>query len=181
VDAPSRNRSRAGSLTGFHAGCPIHALYAGHPVPSLTRNARGGGEPDGDHDGCDERDAQWQAGDSAARSGVVLFYVAIRLVFLYGDSGALPDGTALSCQIGPDCTYARYVASGQAEELAALGISDGKSLEAAAWRELTATGLGLFALTMGGALIGGFGRSLATQPGDDAKPRPLETTPERTV
>ncbi|MCA1481867.1 hypothetical protein, partial [Bradyrhizobium sp. NBAIM08] len=83
---------------------------------------------------------------------------------LYGDSGALPDGTSLTCRTGPDCTYQRYVALGQADELAGLGITDGPSFEAAAWRELMASGTGMFALTLGGALIGAVGRSLVSVP-----------------
>jgi hypothetical protein len=87
--------------------------------------------------------------------GLALFYVAIRLVFVYADSGALPDGTSLDCQTGPACIYQRYVATGQASELAADGITDAASLEAAVWRELVATGTGMVVLTIGGALIGG--------------------------
>jgi hypothetical protein len=87
--------------------------------------------------------------------GLALFYVAIRLVFVYADSGALPDGTSLDCQTGPACIYQRYVATGQASELAADGITDAASLEAAVWRELVATGTGMVVLTIGGALIWG--------------------------
>jgi hypothetical protein len=95
---------------------------------------------------------------------IALLYTVIRLVFLYGDSGALPDGTSLTCPTGPSCTYARYVAVGQADELAALGITDGATFEAAAWRELIASGTGMFALTLGGALIGAAGRSVVSVP-----------------
>jgi hypothetical protein len=95
---------------------------------------------------------------------IAVLYTVIRLVFLYGDSGALPDGTSLTCQTGPACTYQRYVELGQAEELAAIGITDGPSYEAAAWREFIANGTGLFALTVGGALIGAVGRSLVSVP-----------------
>jgi hypothetical protein len=94
--------------------------------------------------------------------GVAVLYVLIRLVFLYGDGGALPDGTSLTCPTGPACTYQRYVRAGQADELAALGITDAASLEAATLRELVATGTGLFVLTLGGALLGGAARTFAT-------------------
>ena len=96
--------------------------------------------------------------------GIAVLYTVIRFVFLYGDTGALPDGTSLSCRAGPECTYQRYVALGQADELASLGITDGRSFEAAAWRELIASGTGMFALTLGGALIGAVGRSLVSAP-----------------
>lgn len=105
--------------------------------------------------------------------GIAVLYTVIRLVFVYGDTGALPDGTALSCAGGPDCIYQRYVADGQAEELAALGITDARSLEAATWRELTVAGAGLVVLTLGGAVVGGAFRSLASPPRDSVPlPRP---------
>ena len=93
--------------------------------------------------------------------GIAVLYVAIRLVFIYGDSGALPDGTASAAGPGPDCIYAALRGRGQADELAGLGITDGPSLEAAAWRELMATGLGLIVLTAAGSVIGGVARSLS--------------------
>ena len=93
--------------------------------------------------------------------GIAVLYVVIRLVFLYGDSGSLPDGTALSCQTGPDCVYARHVGAGNADELAQLGITDARSLEAATWRELTTTGIALIVLTAGGSVVGGVARSLS--------------------
>jgi hypothetical protein len=106
--------------------------------------------------------------------GMAVLYVLIRLVFLYGDGGSLPDGTSLVCQTGPACTYQRYVAAGQADELASLGITDAASLEAAAWRELMSTGTGLLVLTIGGSLIGGTVRSVATQRRlASPSPRPL--------
>lgn len=96
--------------------------------------------------------------------GLALLYVTLRLVFIYGDTGALPDGSVLHCRPGPDCIYARYVDAGQAEELAALGVTDGASLEAAAWRELMVTGAGLIVLTLGGSLVGGVIRGFASPP-----------------
>lgn len=103
--------------------------------------------------------------------GIAVMYVLIRLVFIYGDSGALPDGTALDCNTGPDCIYARYVELGAADELAEIGITDGQSLESAAWRELIVTGAGLFVLTLGGALVGGVVRSFASPPKSVALPK----------
>ncbi len=96
--------------------------------------------------------------------GLAVLYVALRLVFIYGDTGALPDGTSLDCNRGPDCIYERYVAVGQADELASFGITDGQSLEAATWQELIATGGLLFVLTFGGSLVGGALRSFSSPP-----------------
>jgi hypothetical protein len=114
---------------------------------------------------------------------MALFYVVIRLVFIYGDGGSLPDGTSLDCQAGPDCVYQRLLIqeqeSGTSGELAENGITDGKSLEAFAWRSLAVTGATLFVLTIGGSIVGGVGRSLSSQPGS-TKPRQVAATAERT-
>ena len=99
---------------------------------------------------------------------VAVFYVAIRLIFIYGDGGSLPDGTTLTCNTGPDCVYQRLVIeeqrTGEIGDLVAEGITDAKSLEAFAWRSLATTGATLFLLTFSGSLIGGFVRSVTTQP-----------------
>jgi hypothetical protein len=112
---------------------------------------------------------------------MAIFYVVIRLVFIYGDGGSLPDGTSLSCQTGPDCVYQRLLIeeqeSGTTGELAANGITDAASLEAFAWRSLAATGTTLFVLTMGGSLLGGIGRAISSQPGT-SKQRSVAATAE---
>ena len=114
---------------------------------------------------------------------IAVFYVIIRLVFIYGDSGSLPDGTSLQCQTGPDCVYQRLVIeeqrTGTTGDLAANGIHDAQSLEAFAWRSLALTGATLFILTLGGSAIGGFARGLANQPGSTQRPS-LAPTAERT-
>jgi hypothetical protein len=114
---------------------------------------------------------------------IAVFYVVIRLVFIYGDSGSLPDGTSLQCQTGPDCVYQRLTIeeqrTGTNGDLAANGIHDAQSLEAFAWRSLALTGVTLFTLTLAGSAIGGIGRGLATQPGATSSPS-LETTVEHT-
>jgi hypothetical protein len=114
---------------------------------------------------------------------IAVFYVLIRLVFIYGDSGSLPDGTSLQCQTGPDCVYQRLIIeeqrTGTTGDLAANGIHDAQSLEAFAWRSLALTGVTLFTLTLAGSAIGGIGRGLATQPGATRSPS-LKTTAEHT-
>jgi hypothetical protein len=123
---------------------------------------------------------RWRVLANAAYAGVVtgigmaLVYVVIRVVFLYGDTGfpafnrADPDtGKPIPpfCQNGPGCTYARYVDQGQTAELAALGITDAASLEAAEWRALITTGAGLIVLTLIGSAAGGAIRGFSAQPG----------------
>jgi hypothetical protein len=95
---------------------------------------------------------------------LAILYVLIRLVFIYGDTGALPNGTRINCSSGPECIYLRYVNVGQQGELASMGITDPASLEGALWRELIVTGSGLVLLTLGGAAIGGVARSLSKMP-----------------
>jgi hypothetical protein len=110
--------------------------------------------------------------------GMAILYVLIRLVFIYGDTGGLPDGTSLRCQMGPDCVYQRLVIEegreGTVGELAEFGITDAKTLEAFAWRELATTGVTLFTLTLGGALIGGLGRAVSTVPRSARLPIPAK-------
>lgn len=109
--------------------------------------------------------------------GLTLVYVLIRLVFIYGDTGALPNGTRINCPTGPGCIYLRYVNVGQAAELATLGITDGATLESATWRELMVTGAGLVVLTLGGSLVGGVGRTFSRRPTSLPLPLPLPAAP----
>jgi hypothetical protein len=98
-------------------------------------------------------------------AGLALLYVLIRIVFVYGDSGALPDGTRIDCQSGPACTYARYVRAGEAQTLAARGITDGASYERVfLTQDMPVTGGALLLLTLGGAVIGGLARTVAPRP-----------------
>lgn len=83
------------------------------------------------------------------------FYVAIRLVFLYADTGRLPNDTQLDCATGPACVYERLVEQGFADQLARDGIVDGATYEAAALGDLATTGAMLVGLTMTGALAAG--------------------------
>lgn len=109
--------------------------------------------------------------------GIAVLYVVLRLVFIYGDTGAMPDGSTLTCQTGPNCIYQRYVHLNQADELAALGIVDGATLETATWRELAISGGTLFALTIGGSLVGGLVRSFRKLPSSAPLPTIRPSTP----
>ena len=110
---------------------------------------------------------------------VAVLYVVLRLVFIYGDTGALPDGTSLTCNTGPTASTRATSQAGQADELAPLGITDGASLEAAAWRELLIFGGGLIVLTVAGGLIGGGIRSVSKLP--SSAPLPPGTPAPRPV
>jgi hypothetical protein len=110
---------------------------------------------------------------------ITVFYVAVRLVFIYGDGGSLPDGSSLQCRTGPDCVYQRLLLeeqrTGHVGDLAAEGIVDAASLEEFAWRGLATTGASLFLLTVAGSLVGGVARTLVSQPGDADRRAPLVT------
>jgi hypothetical protein len=95
--------------------------------------------------------------------GLAVMYVGLRLLFVYADTGALPDRTRLDCRTGPDCTYTRHVQAGQAEELAEQGITDSASFEAAFLREQAGAGIALLGLTLGGALLSGAAQAVAAR------------------
>jgi len=97
--------------------------------------------------------------------GLALLYMVIRLVFVYGDSGAMPDGTRINCQSGPGCVYQRYVLEGDAGDLALRGIRDGASYERVfLTQDLPVSGIVLVVLTVGGAVVGGVARTFAPRP-----------------
>ena len=97
--------------------------------------------------------------------GLALLYMAIRLVFVYGDTGAMPDGTRIACESGPDCVYTRYVAAGDASDLALRGITNASLYETEFLsRDLPISGIALVILTAGGSLVGGAVRTFAPRP-----------------
>jgi hypothetical protein len=107
---------------------------------------------------------------NAAWAGIVtgvtlaVLYVAVRLLFVFADAGSMPDGSYLSCRAGPECTYQRYVLEGRADELAAVGVTDGPSFGAYALREQVVGGLVIVGLTVAGALAAGAVRTLRVPP-----------------
>ncbi len=125
--------------------------------------------------------------------GIALFYVVIRLVFLYGDSGfpifnrtdpVTHQPIPPYCQSGPDCTYRRLLALEGAEGgtpgvLASLGITDARTMESALWHELSVSAAGLALLTIGGSLVGGAARSFRKMPTSAPLPTatPRSSTP----
>jgi len=99
-----------------------------------------------------------------------ILYGGIRLLFVYADSGFRNPGQGgqITCQVGPDCTYQRYVEDGQADELAAIGVTDGASFGSYFfWDGVIVNGAGLIILlTVAGALAAAGFRSLQTPPPD---------------
>ena len=101
--------------------------------------------------------------------GIAVLYVVLRLVFVYGDTGALPTGLNLDCRTGPECTYTRYLEAGRSGELERAGITSAASFEAALLRELAFVGGALTVLTVGGSLVGGAGRALSSKGDQDSQ------------
>jgi hypothetical protein len=120
---------------------------------------------------------------------LALIYGSLRLLFVFVDTGALPDGTHMTCQVGPDCTYQRYVtpwafttgdagadeaatlaaeADARRAELAAAGVVDGPTFGAYALQEVLRSGAVLVALTLAGALFAAGLRSVRTPPREPA-------------
>jgi len=113
--------------------------------------------------------------------GLALLYVAIRLLFIYADSGYRVDsqGGQLACSPGPGCTYERYLAAGRGPELTASGVSDAASSESFVLGEHLAGGLTLIALSTGGALMAGGLRAGRTPPAGQSAARSEDRYPVR--
>jgi hypothetical protein len=110
---------------------------------------------------------------------LTLLYGAIRLLFVYADTG-YPDfnrtdseGRIIepTCPVGPACTYARYVKAGRGDELVPLGVSDARSFESYALREQLNGSVALLVLTLGGSIVGGAFYALAGSPARRPAPR----------
>ncbi|MFN8619303.1 MAG: hypothetical protein U0869_00980 [Chloroflexota bacterium] len=98
---------------------------------------------------------------------LAMIWGILRLVFVQFDSGATPDGTYISCQLGPDCTWKRYLADGKGEELAAAGVTDGASFGRYFFSDVIVVGGGMIlAFTMAGALVAAGFRSIQRPPAD---------------
>ena len=112
------------------------------------------------------------AGFAGAVTGIslALMYVALRLLFIYADSGYRPEpmGGQLECSTGPECTYARFIEDEeQREALEEEGITDVDSFEGAVWRWQGESVLILTLFTLGGALVPATWRAVRQPPTDE--------------
>ncbi len=104
---------------------------------------------------------RWRLFANAAFAGLVtgislaLIYVALRLLFIYADSGYRPEtmGGQLDCATGPECTYARFIDDGNEQDLMDAGITDAAAFESAVWRTAGEWTIELTLLALGGALV----------------------------
>jgi len=112
---------------------------------------------------------------AGALTGLVLalFYVGVRLLFIFADTG-YPDFNRTDrdtgqpvppfCVVGPDCTYQRYLAAGRGVELEGGGVTDSTSFARAIVNDQFAGGVTLFILTLAGASIAGGWRAIGPLP-----------------
>jgi hypothetical protein len=125
---------------------------------------------------------------------IALMYLAIRLLFVFADTGQMPDGSVISsgttadgvpiaCSPGPDCTFRRYFADPELEaaglDLLSQGITDGDTFARAFVGQLIQGGALIVLLTVGGAAIAAGIRSARSVPPEAAAtgimppPRPV--------
>jgi hypothetical protein len=115
------------------------------------------------------------AGAVTALSLAVLL-LAVKVIFFALDDGyrdASAGGT-LDCRPGAECVYARYLDEGRGPEFEANGITDVDSFTAFYWSQQLQTALLVFAITIGGALLGGLAYGVA-------RPRPEPSPSERSA
>ena len=113
--------------------------------------------------------------------------IGVKALFFFADNG-YPDfnrvdenGNVIppACESGANCVFARYLADGRGDALAAQGVTDDASFTAFYWNQQLATGALLLLLTsaagLGGAALYGIARpraatATASGPGKDATP-----------
>jgi hypothetical protein len=89
---------------------------------------------------------------------LALLLLATRALFFVADNGYRDEsaGGVLRCQPGADCVYQRYLAEGQGDELAAVGVDDVDSFSGFYWSQQLASS----ALVLGLGSAGGIGGAL---------------------
>jgi hypothetical protein len=103
--------------------------------------------------------------------------LAIKALFFYADNGFRDPGLggSLTCSVGADCVYQRYLDDGRGPELHAAGVTDVDSFTAFYWREQLGTAATVLVLTtvggLGGAALYGVFRPKPTVP--EASTRPV--------
>ena len=105
--------------------------------------------------------AVWAALPTALTLAV--FYVGVRLLFIYADNG-YPDFNTVpqpsqtpspTCATGPPCTYLRYLQEGKGPELQNAGVASADDFGSFILAEQVNGGLILFVLTLAGGAIAG--------------------------
>lgn len=110
---------------------------------------------------------------------IALMYMAIRLLFVFADTGQMPDGSVvttgvgtdgvpIACSPGPDCTFHRYLTdptlAEAGQDLVAQGITDGDAFAQAFVGQLVVGGMWIVVLTTLGAAAAAGIRSARSVP-----------------
>ena len=112
------------------------------------------------------------AGFVTGLSAAVLFLI-VKALFFYADDGYRDPGLGgrLSCNVGAECVYARYLDVGRGPDLVAAGVTDAASFTGFYWGEqFSSGGIVLVLSSLGG--LGGAGLYGLSRP----KPREAGTT-----
>jgi hypothetical protein len=112
------------------------------------------------------------AGFAGAVTGVSLaiMYVALRLLFVYADSGYRPEpmGGQFECTNGPECTYVRLIEDDErAQALADEGVTDVDAYTSFVWRTSGEWTLQLTVFTLVGAFVPAGWRAWRPAPTDE--------------
>jgi hypothetical protein len=103
--------------------------------------------------------------------------LSIKALFFYADNGFRDPGLggSLTCSVGADCVYQRYLDDGRGPELEAAGVIDVASFTQFYWREQLGTAATVLVLTtvggLGGAALYGIFRPKPAVP--EASTRPV--------
>ncbi len=101
---------------------------------------------------------------------LVVLLLAVKALFFNADDGYRDPGLGgpLTCQTGADCVYQRYL-EGQADDLAAAGVTDAETFASFYWAQQWSTAGYLVGATLLGALGGAFVYAV-TRPRGPANP-----------
>ena len=96
---------------------------------------------------------------------LAIMYIVLRLLFVFADTGTMPNGSSLSCSMGPDCTFQRYAQDPTlAPYLAEAGITNGASMGAAVVHDQLVGGVFIILAVVAGSLVAAGFRSVRTPP-----------------
>jgi hypothetical protein len=102
--------------------------------------------------------------------------LAIKALFFYADNGFRDPGLggSLTCSVGADCVYQRYLDDGRGPELESAGVTDVDTFTQFYWREQFGTAATVLVLTtvggLGGAALYGVFRPKPTVPKASTRP-----------
>jgi hypothetical protein len=106
---------------------------------------------------------------------MALLLLGIKALFFAADDGYRDRGGRLECEPGAACVYARYLADGRGDDLAANGVTDVASFTSFYWSSQLWTAGTILAVTLGGGILGGVAYGLTNR----RRPDPTARADER--